>query len=389
MGIPAKRRRALASAVLGRELEPQRASAENGVLLDAVSGTIIDVSPHLIIIENDEGREERLVIAHWAKAWRGAFVAPADLPVGARVIIRALRQGKVVDRIWADVTRMTGIILSVSGRDDISVVLDCGPHRGRRSIVIPYRSSGRVRVRYPQLEPGYLFDAIGTVEGTSVLAQIPATSQPAYRAAHVPSRRRLSGAYRRRSPVRPSGRITSNRVWPTRCWSSRTPAAARRASRAPLSLSRARFERSCTECLRRSRDRASRGGLRLHGGQVLRPMRGMRHLAPRASGGTVGHVIRRTGRRPDQRLLQRPRGIGVSGMIAAAAQPILLVMLVLGGAAKLVTAGRDAEPGALGRLGPAVLAPEAWRKNALIGCAIGEFGLAWGVFLVDHPAPAG
>ncbi|NAS22144.1 hypothetical protein GT755_10660 [Herbidospora sp. NEAU-GS84] len=186
MGIPAKRRRALAAAVLGRELEPPRANAERGVLLDAVSGTILDVSPHLIIIEDDEGHEERLVIAHWAKAWRGGFVAPADLPVGARVIIRALRQGKVVDRIWADVTRMTGIILSVSGRDDISVVLDCGLHRGRRSVVIPYRSSGRVRVRYPRLEPGFLFDAIGTVEGTTALAQIPATSQPAYRAAHVP-----------------------------------------------------------------------------------------------------------------------------------------------------------------------------------------------------------
>ncbi|WP_061296382.1 MauE/DoxX family redox-associated membrane protein [Herbidospora cretacea] len=74
-------------------------------------------------------------------------------------------------------------------------------------------------------------------------------------------------------------------------------------------------------------------------------------------------------------------------MVAAAAQPILLVMLVLGGVAKLVTAGREAEPGALGRLGPAVLAPVSWRKNALIGCAIGEFGLAVGLLLVDHPAP--
>ncbi|GAB1819569.1 MauE/DoxX family redox-associated membrane protein [Herbidospora sp. RD11066] len=74
-------------------------------------------------------------------------------------------------------------------------------------------------------------------------------------------------------------------------------------------------------------------------------------------------------------------------MIAAAAQPILLVMLVLGGAAKLVTAGRDSEPGAFGRLGPAVLAPETWRKNALIGCAVGEFGLAGGLFLLDSPVP--
>ncbi|WP_030455285.1 MauE/DoxX family redox-associated membrane protein [Herbidospora cretacea] len=74
-------------------------------------------------------------------------------------------------------------------------------------------------------------------------------------------------------------------------------------------------------------------------------------------------------------------------MVAAAAQPILVFMLVIGGVAKLVTAGRDSEPGAFGRLGPAVLAPESWRKNALIGCAIGEFGLVAGLLLVDHPAP--
>ena len=61
--------------------------------------------------------------------------------------------------------------------------------------------------------------------------------------------------------------------------------------------------------------------------------------------------------------------------IAAAALPILIAMLLLGGVAKLATAGGDAEPGGLGRLGPAVLAPERFRKAAMIGCAVGELGL--------------
>jgi hypothetical protein len=81
---------------------------------------------------------------------------------------------------------MTGVILSVEGRRDLAVELDCGAHRGRRGIVIPYRTSGRLRVRHPQLEPGYLFDAIGVREGGTSLALLPATSQPAYSARAVP-----------------------------------------------------------------------------------------------------------------------------------------------------------------------------------------------------------
>ncbi|WP_214110486.1 MauE/DoxX family redox-associated membrane protein [Acrocarpospora catenulata] len=73
--------------------------------------------------------------------------------------------------------------------------------------------------------------------------------------------------------------------------------------------------------------------------------------------------------------------------IAVAAQPILVLILTLGGVAKLATVGTDAEPGALGRLGPAVLAPERFRAPALIFCAVAEFGLAAGLVLVDHPVP--
>ncbi|MEO3886866.1 hypothetical protein [Nonomuraea sp. B5E05] len=185
MGYPSvERRRVLAAAVLGRDSDP---APDNADPLRAVAGEILDVSPHLIIIETPDGTEERLVIAPWATAWHGRDAAPTDLPVGAMVMMRALRDGRVVERIWADATRITGTILSIEGRRDLTVELDCGPHRGHRTITIPYRASGRLQVRHPKFEPGYLFDAIGIRQDGGGLALLPATSQPPYPARAVPS----------------------------------------------------------------------------------------------------------------------------------------------------------------------------------------------------------
>ncbi|NBE95107.1 hypothetical protein FE391_18590 [Nonomuraea sp. KC401] len=185
MGYPSvERRRVLAAAVLGRAPDPAPDDADP---LRAVAGEILDVSPHLIIIETPDGAEERLVIAPWATAWHGKDAAPTDLPVGSMVLMRALREGRVVERIWADATRITGTILSVQGRRDLTVELDCGPHRGHRTITIPYRASGRLQVRHPKFEPGYLFDAIGVRQDGGSLALLPATSQPPYLARAVPA----------------------------------------------------------------------------------------------------------------------------------------------------------------------------------------------------------
>ncbi|GII28458.1 MauE/DoxX family redox-associated membrane protein [Planotetraspora mira] len=74
--------------------------------------------------------------------------------------------------------------------------------------------------------------------------------------------------------------------------------------------------------------------------------------------------------------------------IAAAALPILIAMLLLGGVAKLATADGDAEIGGLGRLGPAVLAPQRFRKAAMIGCALGELGLIAVLLLLPDQAVA-
>ncbi|MEV0382783.1 hypothetical protein [Nonomuraea sp. NPDC050643] len=188
MGFPSvERRRVLAAAALGRESGVPGPDPGDGEPLRAVAGEIRDVSPHLIIIETPQGAEERLVIAPWATAWHGSETTPADLPVGAMVIMRALRDGRVIERIWADTTRITGTILSIEGRRDLTVELDCGPHRGHRTIVIPYRATGRLQVRHPKFEPGYLFDAIGIRHDGAGLALLPAASQPPYLARAVPA----------------------------------------------------------------------------------------------------------------------------------------------------------------------------------------------------------
>ncbi|MDH2425720.1 hypothetical protein [Sphaerisporangium sp. TRM90804] len=181
-----ERRHALASAVLGRSPAPSAMEQESPALT-GVNGEIRDVSPHLVIVETPEGREERLVIAPWATAWHAGPIAPGDLPLGARVVIRARQSGRVAECLWAGITRITGIIVALGrqGRDR-TVELDCGPHRGTRTVVIPYGASGRVHVRHPRMEPGYLFDAIGTREDGVAFARLPATSQPPYRAVAVP-----------------------------------------------------------------------------------------------------------------------------------------------------------------------------------------------------------
>lgn len=197
-------RRKLAAAVLGREAGTPGPDPSNGDPLHAITGTILDASPHLVLVETPDGAEERLVVAPWATAWQGGETVPADLPVGTSVIMRTLNEGRVIERVWAGITRVTGTILSVDGRRDLTVELDCGPHRGRRTVLIPYRATGRLRVRHPQLEPGFLFDAIGSRAegGTTVL--FPATSQPGYPARAVP-----------RSPAYGGGRsrVSGTAVW--------------------------------------------------------------------------------------------------------------------------------------------------------------------------------
>ncbi|MFB4276005.1 MULTISPECIES: MauE/DoxX family redox-associated membrane protein [unclassified Nonomuraea] len=65
--------------------------------------------------------------------------------------------------------------------------------------------------------------------------------------------------------------------------------------------------------------------------------------------------------------------------------PLLVMMLLLGTAAKVLAVGSGREPGSLSRLGPAVLVPGRMQVPALLVCAAGELVLASGLLLTTHP----
>ncbi|MFI7701993.1 MauE/DoxX family redox-associated membrane protein [Nonomuraea sp. NPDC049480] len=65
--------------------------------------------------------------------------------------------------------------------------------------------------------------------------------------------------------------------------------------------------------------------------------------------------------------------------------PILIVLLVMGTVAKVSTVRAGGEPGALSRLGPAVLVSGRMLAPALLVCAASELVLAIGLLLTTHP----
>lgn len=118
-------------------------------------------------------------------------MAPAALKQGDRAIVkRNYVRNTIADRIWAEIGRVTGTIVE---RDAGTLLVDEGTEQGRKILVIPERSSGRIQVRFPRLQPGYLVDVIGLRHQGFVEGLIPATSQPPYRADQPPSPPLVSG----------------------------------------------------------------------------------------------------------------------------------------------------------------------------------------------------
>lgn len=157
----------------------------------AVSGTVLDVSPHVLVI-GEAGREQRYTLTADATAWRGAALEPAALRQGDSVVVRLHPSGRnVADRIWANIGRVTGIIAERSGS---RLVVDEGVTRKPQTVVIQPRVVGRILVRFPTLEPGFLVDIIGLRRRDGELdAMLPATSQPAYPAHRLPEPPLVSG----------------------------------------------------------------------------------------------------------------------------------------------------------------------------------------------------
>jgi len=130
--------------------------------------------------------ERRFILTPQTTFWYGGECAPRELRPGQDVLLRCTPGAElVVERVWADLARATGVITAVDG-DTVTVAT--GHDRAPVTAVIPYRASGRMRVRHPRLEPGYLFDAVGVRDGDTVRALIPATTQPPYPVVETPRR---------------------------------------------------------------------------------------------------------------------------------------------------------------------------------------------------------
>ena len=161
-----------------------------GLLPRAVSGTVQDVSPHVLVIGNGVS-ETRITLTSAATAWRGGPLDPAAVQPGDQAVVRLHRSKRgVADRIWANIGRVTGIIVE---RDADGLLVDEGKTRPRQLVRIPGRSAGRIRVRFPNLEPGFLIDIIGLRRPEGLEARIPGTSQPAYPVDRLPAPPMISG----------------------------------------------------------------------------------------------------------------------------------------------------------------------------------------------------
>jgi hypothetical protein len=147
-----------------------------------VAGTLLDISPHVLVVATGGG-ERRLALTAAAPIWRGGMAHATELRPGEQVVIRlAPGRGEVADKVWASIGRVAGTI-SASGSGQLTVTE--GPTRSGQEVTIAPAAANRIRVRFPQLEPGNLIDVIGLRRGTVLEAHVPATAQPAYLASRV------------------------------------------------------------------------------------------------------------------------------------------------------------------------------------------------------------
>ncbi len=169
---------------------PAASFADPAQLPRTVSGTVLDVSPHVLVL-GDASSEQRFTLTPEAVAWRGTLLEPAALHQGDHAVVRLHPSSRhVADRIWANIGRVTGVIIERTGS---TLLVDEGATRLPQIIVIQPRAVGRIQVRFPTLEPGYLVDIIGLRHGDELIGMTPATSQPAYAAHRLPEPALVSG----------------------------------------------------------------------------------------------------------------------------------------------------------------------------------------------------
>ncbi|MDA0564682.1 hypothetical protein LG943_10130 [Streptomonospora sp. S1-112] len=196
-------RRRLAAAVLGERAAP--APAEPAAAI--VRGTVLDATPHLLVLATATG-EVRLLFEAATTFWCGRETGASAVRAGDDVVVRCRPGGWVAERVWVRIARATGVIAARSGD---TLEIDAGHALPRREVVVPYRYSGRLGVRHPVLEPGYLFDAVGVWEDSAFHATLPVTTQPPYPVWDAPPR---PPARRRRAEERAGGvRLSGTVAW--------------------------------------------------------------------------------------------------------------------------------------------------------------------------------
>ncbi len=173
------RRRYFRSAVFPPGPGP---TGPEGKLPGVTIGTVLDVSPHLLVIAG-AGGDRRFILAPDAVAWRGGLGQPAVIRAGDRVVVRSPPGRRdVATKMWAAIGRVTG---TIAERGDDTLLVNEGVTKRAAVVVISAGVFPRILVRFPRLEPGHLIDVIGLRRGAVLDAVLPATSQPTYRADQV------------------------------------------------------------------------------------------------------------------------------------------------------------------------------------------------------------
>jgi len=166
------------------------------------TGTILDISPHYITIGN-AGGERRFALTAEAKAWRGEPLEPSALTPGDEAVIRIIpTQSSIADRIWANIGRVCG---TISECDSEHLVVTEGAMRRPKQVVISPSASVRIKVKIPNLRPGYLIDIMGLWQQGVLHGLLATGPQPPYRSDQVLPQRPASG--------RLPDTITGSAVW--------------------------------------------------------------------------------------------------------------------------------------------------------------------------------
>ena len=156
----------------------------------AITGTITDISPHFITIGGGAS-QRRLALTADATAWRGEPLEPSALTPGDEAVIRIVpSQSAIADRVWANIGRVCGTI--VESDSERLLVAECATKQPQVVVISPI-ARVRIKVKFPNLRPGYLIDIIG-VRRRGVLHGLIATNpQPPYRSDHLPPRAQIGG----------------------------------------------------------------------------------------------------------------------------------------------------------------------------------------------------